>query len=136
MGKCVFCKLVSGEIPSKKVYEDESTVAFLDISPVAKGHCQVIPKKHAENLLLADEETIKSTIVAVKKTAELLTKSLGIQSFNVMQNNGKQAGQIVEHLHFHVIPRFEGDGKKFDWSNEKPSQGELEELAKKIRGEE
>ena len=109
---CIFCKIIKGEIPSKKVYEDDRTMAFLDINPVSEGHTLVIPKKHAENLFDIGKDDLLSVIETVKKVAEQRKKD-GADGVNIIQNNGKPAGQIVEHIHFHIIPRKNGDCLRF-----------------------
>ena len=106
---CIFCKIISNEIPSQKIFEDGNTFAFLDINPASKGHVLVIPKKHYETLVDVPEEELKQLIVSVKKIAQAILKATKASGFNVLQNNGKVAGQLVNHIHFHVIPRFEND---------------------------
>ena len=104
---CVFCKIINGEIPSFKIYETEDLVAFLDISQATKGHTLIVPKKHFENLLALDEETLKKISVAQKEVANILSKKLGTSAFNFVNNCGSVAGQSVMHVHFHVIPRYD-----------------------------
>ena len=96
---CIFCKIISGEIPCKKVYEDEKTLAFLDIQPKAPGHTVVIPKKHYINILDCPKEVLAAVIYTVQRVAKKYT------AVNVINNSGAKAGQEVFHLHFHVIPR-------------------------------
>ncbi len=113
---CLFCKIIKGEIPSFKVYEDAQTLAILDIAPVNKGHTLVIPKQHYVSILDAPEELLIPTIKTIKKVAAALTKySEGV---NITENVNKAGGQIINHLHFHVIPRYLRDGLQL-W----PSQG-------------
>lgn len=109
---CIFCKIIAGEIPAKKIYEDENVLSFLDISPVNFGHALVIPKKHYTDLLSADEATLSFLMLAVKKIAPILIRKVGASGFNLNLNNGSVAGQVVDHLHFHIIPRFTNDGLK------------------------
>jgi len=101
---CIFCKIIAGEIPSKKIFEDENNLAFLDISNHYYGHTLVIPKKHCINIFDADCQALSSTINAVQKVS-IHYKSLGFDGVNVLNNNDKSAGQEVFHLHFHIIPR-------------------------------
>lgn len=96
---CLFCKILNGDIPSNKVYEDEKTYAFYDISPMAKTHILVIPKKHYDCVANADKETIADVFTAITN----ITKQLGITDFRVVANNGEEAGQTVFHLHFHIL---------------------------------
>ncbi|MBP5319518.1 MAG: HIT family protein [Kiritimatiellae bacterium] len=111
MSDCVFCKIINGEIPSCKVYEDDHVVAFLDLQPVEKGHTLVVPKFHVPLLTDLPEEKLRPVMTAVQKVARLLTAKLGCDGFNVMQNNGLCATQTVPHVHFHIIPRW-GDAPK------------------------
>lgn len=129
---CVFCKIINGEIPSFKIYETEDLVAFLDISQATKGHTLIVPKKHAENLLALDDETLKKISVAQKEVANILSKKLGTNNFNFMNNCGSIAGQSVMHVHFHVIPRYEGDNFKMNITENEPNFEELSKLHKHI----
>ncbi|MEX0920480.1 MAG: HIT family protein [Candidatus Pacearchaeota archaeon] len=112
MVECIFCKIVKGDVPTEKIYEDSNFVAFADANPVAEGHTLVIPKKHFETILDLDEEIAKGYLGFVKKVAEDLLKKYNSEGFNVVVNNGKSAGQVVNHVHFHIIPRKKGDGLK------------------------
>jgi histidine triad (HIT) family protein len=112
---CIFCKLVAGEIPSTRVYEDEETLAFLDIAPIVEGHTLVIPKTHVDPLMAATDDTLAACIKTVKRVAQALIVALGADGVNIHQANGESAGQVVPHLHFHVIPRFKEDGHHWNW---------------------
>lgn len=129
---CVFCKILNKEIPSYKIYEDEFTYAFLDISKDVFGHTLVIPKKHVTNILDADEKTLENVIKTVKKVSNHYVNSCGFEGVNIMNANHESAGQTVFHLHFHIIPRKTGDGvdawPKFDGSNE-----ELQNVCEKLK---
>ncbi|MFC1497111.1 HIT family protein [Verrucomicrobiota bacterium] len=130
---CIFCKISAGELPSAKVYEDEDTLAFMDIGPVVKGHTLVIPKKHYDPITGTPPETLQKLIMVVQKIAQAQYDGLGANGINVTQANGKVAGQVVPHIHFHVIPRFEKDGHKWNWTpREYNSQDEMKLMAKKI----
>lgn len=121
MTDCIFCKTVSGENSCYKVYEDEKTLAFLDIYPVYKGHTLVIPKKHCENLHEISEEDLCAVAKTAKKVARLLRDKLKCDGVNLVQSNGRAASQIVMHFHMHVVPRFVNDGLHL-WSHgEKPT---------------
>lgn len=124
---CVFCKIVNGEIPSYKIYESENTMAFLDISQNTVGHTLVIPKRHIENIFELDEETSKELFVSVTKTAKILKEKLGIENANLLNNNGSLAGQVVNHYHIHIIPRYGNDECFF---KESPHDANFEELTK------
>ena len=131
MDDCIFCKIVKGEIPSSKVYEDDYTIAFLDIAPNNKGHTLVISREHYENMIDVPDGVLQKMIIIVKKVAAAVKKGTECGGFNVTQNNFKIAGQLVPHIHFHIIPRVEGDGFKF-WPTTKYGEGEMEEWRKKI----
>ncbi|HPN54499.1 MAG TPA: HIT family protein [Candidatus Moranbacteria bacterium] len=132
MSDCIFCKIVAGEIPAEKIYEDNETLAFLDIAPVNKGHVLVITKKHFANMEEIDEQTLCSMVKNVKKIGLALKKGLGIAGYNIQVNNDPIAGQIIPHVHFHIIPRVEGDGLKL-WPQGKYIEGEVEKVADKIK---
>lgn len=105
MDDCIFCKIVSGKIPCLKIYEDENTLAFLDISKDSVGHTLVVPKKHYNNILDADEKILSHVISAVKKVSKHYAMDCGFEGINVLNNNGEVAGQSVFHLHFHILPQ-------------------------------
>jgi len=126
---CVFCSIVKGKIPSKKVYEDEKVIAILDLSQATKGHTLIIPKQHFENIYDVDEETLSHIIKVAKKVACLLTEKLHADGCNILNNNKEAAGQTVNHLHFHVIPRYKDDDLKINFV-EHPC--DLEEVLKQI----
>jgi len=131
MNDCIFCKIIEGAIPSDKIYEDEHTLAFLDIAPVNYGHTLVIPKKHAKNMEEIDEETLCKVISTAKRVGKALKEGLGVDGYNVGMNNDPVAGQVVPHLHFHLMPRTEGDGLQ-SWPQGKYGDGEAEEVREKI----
>lgn len=106
---CIFCKIIRGEIPSTKVYENDSIMAFMDIMPAVKGHTLVIPKKHYETFIDIPSDEIESFMVFVQKTARAVVKATEAQGFKIESFNKPLAGQTVPHLHFHIIPRYEND---------------------------
>lgn len=110
MNDCIFCKILKGELPCMKIYEDERTMAFLDIAKDVDGHILVIPKKHVTNILDADGETLSHVMNTVKKIGAHLTENCGYEGMNVLNANNECSGQTVFHLHIHVIPRKHGDG--------------------------
>lgn len=130
---CLFCKIIKGEIPAQIVYEDKSVMAFLDIFPSNPGHVLVVPKKHCENLLDASGEDLRSVISVIPKIAAAVLKGLDYKAFNLGVNNGKVAGQVIPHLHVHIVPRREGDGHEL-FRGVKVETAELEDVAKRIRG--
>lgn len=128
---CIFCQIVNNELPAYKVYEDDQALAFLDINPVNSGHTLVIPKKHYENLETIPEEELSRLILVVKKVGALLKAKLGILGYNLGENNDPVAGQLIPHLHFHIMPRQEGDGLAL-WPHRVYAPGEAEEIIKKL----
>lgn len=112
MDNCLFCKIIKGEVPSYKIYEDEFTYAFLDISNDANGHILVIPKNHAENILDCPTEDLAHVMNTIKLIANHLAKNCGFSGVNVLNASGKDAEQSVFHLHFHILPRKQDDGFK------------------------
>jgi len=129
---CIFCKIVAGEIPSHKVYQDDNVFAFLDIAPVNPGHTLVIPKKHFVNMEEIPEDELVKLIKVVKKIGKAIKRELAVSGYNVQINNDPVAGQLVPHLHFHIMPRNENDGLKL-WPQDKYQEGEAEQAAKKIK---
>lgn len=112
MTDCVFCKIIAGEIPSRKLYEDDHVMAFLDAFPAVKGHVLVVPKQHASNLLEGDEADAVMLMKTVRHITPKITEALGADGVNIMSNIGEVAGQSVFHTHVHILPRFKGDGKQ------------------------
>ncbi len=130
---CIFCKIVKGELPSTRVYEDSDTLAFMDIGPVVKGHTLVIPKQHFDPLTATPPEVLCSLIKVVQKVAAAQVEKLKADGVNVAQANGSVAGQIVPHIHFHVIPRFKHDSHSWNWKAGKyDSPEEIQGYAGKI----
>lgn len=105
---CLFCKIVAGDIPAHKVYEDEHTLAFLDIMPSGRGHTLVIPKQHATEIDDISPESLSVTILAAQTVARTLRTKLKADGLNVFQNNGAAAGQEIGHYHLHLLPRWAG----------------------------
>jgi histidine triad (HIT) family protein len=132
MEECIFCKIVDGKIPSAKVYEDPKVIGFLDIMPANKGHCLVVPKKHAQDLVEINEDDLIAIMKAAKKIARALSLSVGNGSFNIVMNNGREAGQLINHAHIHIIPRFQKDRLRIKWSHLKYEGNEIKEYAEKI----
>ena len=128
---CVFCKIVKGDIPASKIYEDLTTFAFLDIAPVNIGHSLVISKEHFKDIHELPEDLVGQMMRTVKKVSAAL-KSLPSDGVNVAMNNEGAAGQVVFHAHIHVIPRFKNDGFELWHGKKKYKKGEEEEIAKKI----
>ncbi|MFB1081436.1 HIT family protein [Jeotgalibacillus sp. JSM ZJ347] len=116
MSDCIFCKIIDGEIPSAKVYEDEHVYAFLDISQVTKGHTLVIPKTHKKDLHELTPEIAANLFSVVPKIANAMKDTYDLKGVNLLNNNGEFAGQTVFHYHLHILPRHgEQDGFKPEW---------------------
>ncbi len=109
MSDCIFCKIINGEIDSYKIYEDENALAFLDINPHAKGHTLVIPKIHAETIFEINNEQLENLFRVVKRVTEKIDSILHPEGYNIGWNHGKIGGQVVPHLHIHIMPRYSGD---------------------------
>lgn len=133
MADCVFCMILAGKIPAAKVYDDERTLAFMDINPLSRGHCLVVTKAHAATLYDAEVEDLKAAIATAKKVAGALRKALSPDGLNVLQANGAAAFQSVPHFHLHLIPRWNGDGKGFDWKLVPGNREEIMGTADRIR---
>ncbi len=131
--KCLFCRIIKGEIPCSKVYEDENSIAFLDISPVNKGHVLVLPKSHFETIIDISDDALCAVSKASKKVAAAVQKATGCDGISILQSNLQAAGQAIDHYHVHVIPRFHSDGLKH-WPQGKYAEGEAAAVADKIRG--
>ncbi|MCI5723798.1 MAG: HIT family protein [Erysipelotrichaceae bacterium] len=130
---CVFCDIITHQIPSKVVYEDDNVLAILDISQVTYGHTIVMPKKHVENIIEADSETIQQCASVVSTLAKQIVKNTKAAGCNVLNNCGEVAGQTVQHLHFHIIPRYsKDDACKFTFEKSKPQ--DLDEVLKTVKG--
>jgi histidine triad (HIT) family protein len=133
--ECIFCQIVSKKIPAKIVYEDENSMAFLDINPTNPGHTLVIPKAHIETILEIQPEELSVLAQTVKIVAQALTDALNPDGLNILQNNKEIAGQLVPHIHFHLVPRFKDDGVPyfFGAQTKKMDEKKLEEIANKIK---
>jgi len=128
---CIFCKIVKGELPSTKIYENDKIYAFLDLKPVAKGHTLVIPKKHGVNVFDLGEEDWLALSEATKKLAPAIKEAAQAEGVNIASSNGEAAGQVVMHAHTHIIPRFSDDGLKL-WPGHDYTEGEMAEYGHKI----
>ena len=133
MAECIFCKIISGEIPAAKFLEEDGVVGFLDINPANKGHALVVPKRHAETLIDLSPEEAGELAKAVRRVSEAVLKASGGDGFNVLQNNYPAAGQIIPHAHVHVIPRFKDDGLDLKWKRKEYAEGEMKEFNEKLK---
>lgn len=131
MKDCIFCKIVKGEVPSYKVYEDENVYAFLDVANDVYGHTLVVPKKHYENLMDCPDRTLGKIMSSVKKIGNHFVNDCGFEGYNTFNNNGKSAEQAIMHLHFHIYPRKANDGIKISQNFGKQEKS-LEEISKEL----
>src|SRR4029078_12730265 len=131
---CVFCRIRDGQIPSTRVYEDERTIAFMDINPLNEGHTLVIPRPHAATLYDADEADLQAAIATARRVARAIRPAIRPAGLHLRQANGAAAFQSVPHFHLHLVPRFTGDGKGFDWPMVPGDRARIQAAAEKIRG--
>ncbi len=129
---CIFCKIVKGEIPCQKVYENDKILAFLDIMPIHKGHTLVIPKEHHADILEMPDDTLAELAKTAKKISKAVKKAAKADGFNIGQNNGAAAGQAVFHFHLHIIPRFNDDGLK-SWPHQKLPEEDMKQIQEDIK---
>jgi histidine triad (HIT) family protein len=132
MTDCIFCKIIAGEIAADKIFEDDKVLAFMDIRPVSRGHLLVIPKKHTDDILQTDDATAADLIHKAKKIADAAVKAVNADGFTISTNKGEAAGQTVFHLHFHVIPRYTGDGLN-PWQHQELEPKTRKEIAEAIK---
>ncbi len=126
---CIFCKIINGEIPCYKVYEDDKVLAFLDISQASKGHTLIVPKTHFANMLECDEETVAYMYKIANKLGNQIVNSLGAKGMNILTNINEVAGQTVKHFHIHLLPRYnDEDGVKIDFISSNPSKEDLQSV--------
>ena len=130
--ECLFCKIAKGEIPSATIFENSEFKVILDKFPANKGHILIIPKEHMENIYEMDSELGGKLFSLAINIAKILKKELNIEGLNILQNNGKIAGQSVFHLHLHLIPRYQDDEVNITWKPLKPTNEELTDLANKL----
>jgi len=132
---CIFCRIVAGEIPCSKVYEDSLFIAFLDINPVHKGHLLLVPKRHFVNMLDTPDREAEDIYKIARDLSKAVIEATGCDGVNLLQNNNAAAGQEVFHSHLHIIPRYEGDGLHFaSIKKEYDDFDEMGAMADKIKG--
>ncbi len=129
---CVFCNIASGQIPSLKIFEDETIFAFLDISPLAEGHLLVVPKKHYVSLADMPEDQVAALTRHLPRLMRAVMGAVGAEGCNILQNNGRSAGQEVQHVHWHVIPRSADDGLGYRWNASSYAEGRDEKVQKDV----
>jgi len=131
---CLFCKIIAGEIPCFKLFENDETLAFMDINPANEGHALVIPMEHATDVYAVSDAAITATVKTAKKIAAAIDKTLNPDGLNLLQCNGPAAAQSVFHFHMHVLPRREGDELKLNWGIKPGDMDAIGALAERIRG--
>ena len=127
MSDCIFCRIVSGQLPSTRVHEDEHAIAIMDINPATRGHVLVIPREHAADIHEVSDADLAHCAVVAKQLARMAMAGLDASGVTIMQSNGASAWQTVFHYHVHVIPRYDDDPLVLPW---KPAPGDLEEIAR------
>jgi len=134
MPECIFCQIIQKKVPSRIVFEDDISVAFLDINPANPGHIIVIPKEHRETLLNIPVDELKKISANIQAIAVAALKSTNASGFNILQNNGQDAGQLIPHVHFHIIPRFKDDGLNLGVMRQhKMEPAEMDKIASRIK---
>ena len=133
MNDCIFCRIVNGQIPSLKVFENEDVVAILDISPLNYGHTLVLPKNHFEFFDECPEDTLAEIVAVSAKVAKAVKNAVDADGYNIVCNNGKAVGQLISHVHFHIIPRYAGDGIFAPWPAKKYEAGQADVILEKIK---
>ncbi len=130
---CVFCKIRDGQIPSFKIYDDELTMTIMDINPLNSGHCLVIPKAHAATLYEAAPEDLAAAIATAQRVALAMQGAFKPDGLNMLQANGPAAFQSVPHFHLHLIPRWNNDGKGFDWKQTPGNRDQIMKNGERLR---
>ncbi len=137
MDNCIFCRIISGEIPSRTAYEDDDFKVILDASPATRGHSLILPKKHCADIFEIPDDTLSAAAKLAKKLAPRLKQNLGADGINIVQNNGEAAGQTVFHFHIHMIPRYKDpskdDPKNLMWDHKEFSDDEYVEIVKALK---
>ncbi|KAL0260594.1 Adenosine 5'-monophosphoramidase [Diplodia seriata] len=127
---CIFCKIIKGEIPSMKIFESDKTYAFLDIGPLSRGHSLIIPKHHGAKLHDIPDDQLHEILPVAARIA----RAVGCEDYNILQNNGRIAHQVVDHVHFHMIPKpNETEGLGVGWPTTSPPKEELQKLFEEIK---
>lgn len=132
-GQCIFCRLIAGEIPAARVYEDEASVAFMDIGQCNPGHVLVAAKRHAVTLFELTSDEAAAVMRTAHRVAQGISKAFDPPGFTLLQANGREGDQTVFHFHMHLVPRHGNDGIALTWPRKDPAYGVLEEYAARIR---
>lgn len=129
---CIFCKIIAGDIPCFKLYEDGDTLAFMDINPASRGHALAIPRTHSPDLFRSPDDVLAATVATARKVATAVHETVKPDGLNLVQANGPGAAQSVFHLHIHVIPRFNDDGLMLNWGTNPGDMDEIKQLSEQI----
>jgi len=132
--ECLFCKIVSGEIPATRVVEDDRTVTFMDINPATRGHVLVVPREHSQDLLAIDPEDLAAVARAGQRIAAVMPERLGADGVNLLNSCGRAAWQTVFHFHLHVIPRYGADPLRLPWTPEPGDRDAIAAAARDLEG--
>ena len=132
MDNCIFCKIIKGEIPSATIYENDEFKVILDRFPSNEGHVLIMPKNHCANIFEADPDMAGRLFTLAVKVAKIMKNTLGFENMNIVQNNGPVAGQTVNHLHVHLIPRYEGDSVNVTWKQLELTDEQIEAVREKL----
>jgi histidine triad (HIT) family protein len=130
---CVFCRIIDGDLPSMRIYEDERTIVIMDINPLNSGHCLILTKAHAPTLWDADPADLQAAITTAQKVATALKTAVKPDGLNMLQANGPAAFQSVPHYHLHLIPRWHNDGKGFDWALVSGDRAQIQAIGERLR---
>lgn len=133
MSDCIFCKIVKGDLPSTRIFENEKFLAILDIGPIAFGHTLVMPKDHVELFTDLSEDAVRDLAALTQRIARAVVAGTGAEGFNLLNNNKKCAGQAIPHVHLHIIPRKTDDGVKYRWVQKSYPEGEAARYAEQIK---
>ena len=130
---CIFCRIIRGEVPSFRVFEDDRTLAFMDINPANPGHTLVVPKVHAETIFTLEDHWLTATTMVAQRVARAVQKAFRPHGLNIVHANGPGAAQSVQHFHWHVLPRAEDDGLSMNWPLEPGDMAAVAEAAERVR---
>ena len=131
---CIFCKIINREIPAVKVLDEELVLSFMDINPASRGHLLVIPKMHAESIFEISESDLAAVTAAARRCARAVKEALKAEGVTVLQLNGRASGQVVPHLHVHIMPRWENDGLSVSsWEMKPGDMAEIKDIARKVK---
>jgi histidine triad (HIT) family protein len=133
MGGCIFCRIVAGEAPAQRLYEDERTLAIMDVNPITRGHVLVIPKAHAADLFSLGEEDYQAVMRTVRRVGFAAREAFKPDGLNLLQSSGRVAFQVVFHFHVHVLPRYEGDALRLRWIPRGAESHEIDQAADDLR---